>query len=90
LHGRAQRHSPVRRVPVERARAVRPDGDANEGDAAGRGTGRRDRGRDVVGAVGGRRTGAVQDGHGHSRTGRAAQVHRSQPGVLRGTAAEAV
>lgn len=87
LHGRAQRHSPVRRVPVERARAVRPDGDADEGDAAGRRIGRRDRGRDVV--VVGRRTGPVQDGHGHSRTGRAAQVHRSQSGVLRGTAAEA-
>jgi len=91
LHGRAQRHSPVRRVPVERARAVRPDGDADEGNAAGRGTGRCDRGRDVVivCAVGGWRTNPVQDGHGHSRTGRAAQVHRSQPSVLRRTATEA-
>jgi len=84
VHGRAQRHASVRRVPVERERAVRPHGHADEGNAAGR---RRDRQWDV--AVGGRRTGRrrpVQDGHGDTGTGGAAQVHRGQPGVLRGTA----
>lgn len=84
MHGRAKRHASVRRVPVERACAVRPHGDADEGNAAGRRGGRR--WEFVVGAGRTDRQRPVQDCHGDTGTGCAAQVHRGQPGVLRGTA----
>lgn len=35
VHGRPERHAPIRRVPVERACVHRPNGIANEGNTGG-------------------------------------------------------